>query len=64
MRLRTGRFAYLFGTQSAIADVEKRFKSEFGDEFADDYVKLKDGTHVFLDAGQMIYFLRPWGARS
>jgi hypothetical protein len=60
MRLRTGRLAFLFGTRSAIADVETRLRKEAGKEIASDYIKLGDGTHVFLDNGQMIFFLRHW----
>jgi hypothetical protein len=60
MRLRTGRLAFLFGTQSAIADIELRLKKELDEKEASDYIKLHDGTHVFLDAGKMIFFLRPW----
>ncbi|WP_458766326.1 hypothetical protein [Cupriavidus basilensis] len=57
LRLRTGRLAFLFGTQSAINDIENQLRKQ---ESLPDYVKLKDGTHVFLDDGQMIFFLRPW----
>jgi hypothetical protein len=60
MRLRTGRLAFLFGTQSAISDIELKLKKEFGGNKVDDYFKLRDGTHVFFDAGKMIFFLRPW----
>lgn len=60
MRLRTGRLAFLFGTQSAIADIELRLKKEMDGKPASDYVKLTDGTHVFLDDTKMIFFLRPW----
>lgn len=60
MRLRTGRLAFLFGTQSAISDIELKLKKELDGKEASDYVKLRDGTHVFLDTGKMIFFLRPW----
>ncbi|QQJ96416.1 hypothetical protein JG536_28120 (plasmid) [Burkholderia ambifaria] len=57
LRLRTGRLGYLFGTQSAIGDIELQLRRA---EPHDDYVRLDDGTHVFLHDGQMIFFLRPW----
>jgi hypothetical protein len=60
MRLRTGRLGFLFGTQSAIVDIERRVSKELHGKKATDYVKLRDGTHVFLDSGKMIFFLRPW----
>jgi hypothetical protein len=57
MRLRTGRLAYLFGTESAIRDVEDR-ASKAGRE--DDYALLNDGTHVFFEDKNVNFFLRPW----
>jgi hypothetical protein len=60
MRLRTGRFAFLFGTQSAISDIENRYKKESSGKQLEDYFKLNDGTHVFVDSGKIVFFLRPW----
>ncbi|ALM83107.1 hypothetical protein [Bordetella sp. N] len=57
LRLRTGRLAFLFGTQSAIGVIEVKLKRK---DISEDYVKLDDGTHVFLQSGEMIFFLRPW----
>ena len=57
LRLRTGRLAFLFGTQSAISDIETQLKRY---DLTDDYIKLRDGTHVFLQDKIMVFFLRPW----
>ncbi|HVW51590.1 MAG TPA: hypothetical protein VHC91_14530 [Trinickia sp.] len=57
LRLRTGRLSYLFGTQSAIRDVEDRAKEKVR---TDDYALLGDGTHVFFDGDDVTFFLRPW----
>lgn len=57
LRLRTGRLGFLFGTQSAIKDVETQLMRH---THLSEYVKLEDGTHVFLQDGKMIFFLRPW----
>jgi hypothetical protein len=57
MRLRTGRLAYLFGTESAIRDVEGRASKA---RRVDDYALLADGTHVFFDDSKVNFFLRPW----
>lgn len=59
LRLRTGRLSYLFGTKSAITDVEAKTKGKAA-ATGPDYVKLDDGTHVFFEDGSMIFFLRPW----
>lgn len=64
MRLRTGRLAFLFGTQSAILDIQKQLGIKKDPKIADDYIQLKDGTHVFFDAGKMVFFLRPWSEGS
>lgn len=61
LRLRTGRLAYLFGTESAFNDIEKRAKSV---EKNDDYALLDDGTHVFFNDGDVTFFLRPWDDES
>ncbi|MBY4714902.1 ATP-binding protein [Burkholderia cepacia] len=58
LRLRTGRLAYLFGTDSAINDIERRVKTA---KKSDDYALLSDGTHVFFDGIDVTFFLRPWG---
>lgn len=60
MRLRTGRLAYLFGTKSAIKDVELRIKAKSGAENSK-YYRLEDGTHAFLEGSDVAFFLRPWG---
>lgn len=57
LRLRTGRLGFLFGTPSAIKDVETKLMLHTQ---LSEYVKLEDGTHVFLQGGKMIFFLRPW----
>lgn len=57
MRLRTGRLAYLFGTESAIRDVEDRASKA---RRVDDYALLNDGTHVFFNDKNVNFFLRPW----
>jgi len=59
MRLRTGRLAYLFGTKSAIKDVESKLRNKPRLGGAE-YELLRDGTHVFLEDKEMVYFLRPW----
>lgn len=61
LRLRTGRLGFLFGTQSAISDIETRLKKH---DVSTDYIKLKDGTHVFLQNGKMEFFLRPWSQKG
>ncbi|MGU7781355.1 hypothetical protein [Burkholderia sp. PU8-34] len=57
LRLRTGRLGFLFGTQSAITDIETQLKKY---DVSADYVKLEDGTHVFLQDERMVFFLRRW----
>ncbi|NYI00126.1 hypothetical protein [Cupriavidus plantarum] len=57
LRLRTGRLAFLFGTQSATNDIEAQLKKY---DVSGDYVKLDDGTHVFLQDTKMVFFLRRW----
>lgn len=57
LRLRTGRLAFLFGTQSAINNIDLQLK---GRKILPDYLRLEDGTHIFLQEGKMIFFLRPW----
>ncbi|MFM0100880.1 hypothetical protein PQQ87_35160 [Paraburkholderia nemoris] len=57
LRLRTGRLAFLFGTQSAFSDIETQLKKR---DLTADYIKLNDGTHVFLQDEKMVFFLRPW----
>lgn len=57
LRLRTGRLAFLFGTESAINVIESQLKKY---KNLEDYVRLEDGTHVFLQDGSMIFFLKPW----
>lgn len=57
LRLRTGRLGFLFGTQSAINDIDIQLKRISPSA---DYIKLQDGTHVFLEDGDMVFFLRPW----
>jgi len=59
MRLRTGRLAYLFGTQSATKDVEQRMKGKGESGKAMQYT-LDDGTHVFTEDLDVAFFLRPW----
>lgn len=59
LRLRTGRLAFLFGTRSAIVDIETRLKLEKKD-LQQSYARLDDGTHVFLENGKMLFFLRAW----
>lgn len=61
LRLRTGRLAFLFGTQSAISDIETQLMKH---DLSADYLKLQDGTHVFLEDGKMVFFLRPWGGQD
>lgn len=61
MRLRTGRLAYLFGTESAIRDVASQASKAHRE---DDYVCLKDGTHVFFEGDDVNFFLRPWSERE
>ncbi|MEX3930068.1 hypothetical protein AB4Y36_39780 [Paraburkholderia sp. BR10936] len=61
MRLRTGRLAYLFGTESAIRNVASQASKAHRE---DDYVYLKDGTHVFFEGSDVNFFLRPWSERE
>lgn len=61
LRLRTGRLGFLFGTQSAIKDVETQLTRH---THLSEYVKLEDGTHVFLQDEKMIFFLRPWSTNK
>lgn len=63
MRLRTGRLAYLYGTDSAIKDVKR--KVEQAQPASDTpYVRLDDGTQVFLTNGEVDFFLRPWSSEE
>jgi hypothetical protein len=57
MRLRTGRLAYLFGTESAARDIKARASKA---PRLEDYAYLDDGTHVFFDDGDINFFLKPW----
>lgn len=59
MRMRTGRLAYLFGTQSAVKDVEQRVKGKgrTGEQL---HHMLPDGTQVFTEGEDVAFFLRPW----
>jgi hypothetical protein len=57
LRLRTGRLGFLFGTQSAINDIEAQLKKH---DVSSDYARLEDGTHVFLQDGKMVFFLKHW----
>ncbi|CAM2153115.1 ATP-binding protein [Pararobbsia alpina] len=57
LRLRTGRLAFLFGTQSAMSDIENQLKTR---DLSGDYDRLADGTHVFLQDEKLVFFLRPW----
>ena len=59
LRLRTGRLSFLFGTRSAIADIERRLTLEQKD-VSQPYLQLDDGTHVFMEDGKMLFFLRAW----
>lgn len=59
MRLRSGRLAYLFGTQSAIKDVEDRVKG-MGVMGRPTHHTLPDGTQVFMEDHDVAFFLRPW----
>lgn len=59
MRLRTGRLAYLFGTKSATKDVQQKAK-EFGELGKATQCTLPDGTQVFLEDKDVVFFLRPW----
>lgn len=61
LRLRTGRLGFLFGTQSAINDIDIQLKRI---NTSSDYIKLQDGTHVFLQDGEMVFFLRPWSTNE
>ncbi len=61
LRLRTGRLAYLFGTESAAKDVGQRAKKATR---SDDYALLDDGTHVFFDGADVTFFLRPWSEQA
>lgn len=59
MRLRTGRLSYLFGTQSAMKDVQQQTQglAKAGETLVH---KLQDGTSVFTEGEDIIFFLRPW----
>jgi hypothetical protein len=59
MRLRTGRLAYLFGTQSAVRDVvqSSHGKGKVGENSVH---SLPDRTTVFMEGEDVIFFLRPW----
>ncbi|MFP4896332.1 hypothetical protein [Paraburkholderia sp. EG304] len=59
MRLRTGRLSFLFGTRSAISDIERRLAYEKKD-ISQSYLQLEDKTHVFMEEGKMLFFLRSW----
>ncbi|KVT41410.1 hypothetical protein WL19_13995 [Burkholderia ubonensis] len=59
MRLRTGRLSFLFGTRSAISDIERRLTLEQKD-VSQPYLLLEDRTHVFMEDGKMLFFLRAW----
>ncbi|CAJ3665173.1 Uncharacterised protein [Burkholderia pseudomallei] len=59
LRLRTGRLSFLFGTRSAISDIERRITFEQQDA-SQPYLQLEDKTHVFTEEGKMLFFLRPW----
>jgi hypothetical protein len=63
MRLRTGRLAYLFGTQSAVKDVERKMrgKGQVGQAI---YHALSDGTHVFMEDNDVAFFLRSWNKNT
>ncbi|MGF6698145.1 hypothetical protein OKW38_002757 [Paraburkholderia sp. MM5496-R1] len=61
MRLRTGRLAYLFGTESAIRNVAAQASKAAREG---DYACLKDGTHVFFEGSDVNFFLRPWSDRE
>lgn len=63
MRLRTGRLAYLYGTESAIKDVRR--KVELAQPAPDTpYMRLDDRTQVFLTNGEVDFFLRPWSSEK
>jgi hypothetical protein len=59
MRMRTGRLAYLFGTRSAVKDVEQKVKGKLrlGEQL---HHSLDDGTQVFTEGEDVAFFLRPW----
>jgi len=59
MRLRTGRLAYLFGTRSATKDVQQKAK-KFGKLGKATQHTLSDGTQVFMEGHEVVFFLRPW----
>jgi hypothetical protein len=63
MRLRSGRLSYLFGTQSAIKDVEDRIKGK-GKIGKSLHHALDDGTHVFTEDYDIAFFLRPWNKNA
>lgn len=63
MRLRTGRLSYLFGTKSAVKDVDLRVKGKVLED-GPRYLRLDDGTHVFLEDRKVVFFLRPWGSEE
>jgi hypothetical protein len=57
--MRTGRLAYLFGTRSAVKDVEQKVKGKLrlGEQL---HHSLDDGTQVFTEGEDVAFFLRPW----
>ncbi|WP_436230194.1 hypothetical protein [Caballeronia sp. LjRoot29] len=63
LRLRTGRLSFLFGTRSAISDIERRLTLEKKD-VSQAYLRLEDGTHVFMEDGKMLFFLRAWTSEA
>lgn len=63
MRLRTGRLAYLFGTQSAVRDVEQKVKNK-GGIGKPTHHSLDDGTQVFMEDKDVSFFLRPWNKET
>jgi hypothetical protein len=63
MRIRTGRKSFLFGTKSAFKDIQARMSQDDVPKDAA-YFKLDDGTHLFLDKGEVRFFLRTWDATT
>lgn len=59
MRMRTGRLAYLFGTHSAVKDVEQKVKGK-GRQGEQLHHELPDRTQVFTDGIDVAFFLKPW----
>jgi hypothetical protein len=59
MRMRTGRLAYLFGTSSAVKDVEQKVKG-IGQPGQQMHHALPDRTQVFMEGEEVAFFLRPW----